>query len=60
MEMNKFYCCKGSVSHNYQTCNLIDPYHFWGISPRNLTLFTRPFLAGGVRGLGTRYQHLAD
>ena len=26
--------------------NLIGPYHFWGISPRNSTLFTRPFLAG--------------
>ena len=29
---------------NYRSLNLIGPYHFWGISPRNLTLFIRPFL----------------
>ena len=43
--MNKFYCCK-VLCNNYWSCNLIGPYHFWVISPRNLTLFTRPFLAG--------------
>ena len=32
------------LRNNQQSCNLIGPYHFWGISPRNLTLFTRPFL----------------
>ena len=26
---------------NYQSCNLIGPYHFWGICPRNLTSLTR-------------------
>ena len=26
-------------------CNLIGRYHFLGISSRNLTLFTRPFLS---------------
>ena len=46
MEMNKFYCCKGSVRNNYHSRSLIGHYHFWVISPRNLTLFTRPFLAG--------------
>ena len=39
----------------YSSCNLIGPYHFWRdvqdchfwvISPRNLTSFTRPFLTG--------------
>ena len=30
----------------YQSHNLIGPYHFWGKSPRNLTWFTRVFLAG--------------
>ena len=29
---------------NYRSLNFIGPYHFWGISPRNLTSFTRPFL----------------
>ena len=32
--------------NNYQSHNLIGPYHFWGKSPRNLTWFTRVFLAG--------------
>ena len=31
---------------NYQSRGRIGPYHFWGISPRNSTLFTRLFLAG--------------
>ena len=34
------------LSNNYRSHNLIAHYHYWGISPRNLTLFTRPFLAG--------------
>ena len=41
--MNKFYCCKGSV--NYWFHNLIGVYHFWVISARNSTFFTRSFLA---------------
>ena len=31
---------------NYQSCNLIGPYHFLEISLRNSTLFTRLFLTG--------------
>ena len=34
------------LRNNYRSCNLIGHYHFWGISPRNSTLFTRPFLTG--------------
>ena len=34
------------LRNNYQSRNLIGPYHFWGISPRNLVLFTRPFIGG--------------
>ena len=34
------------VHNNYQSYNLIGLYHFWGISPRNLTSFTRLFLTG--------------
>ena len=26
------------LCNNYQSHNLIGPYHFWGISPRNLTV----------------------
>ena len=34
------------LRNNYGSRNLIGHYHFWGISPRNSTSFTRPFLAG--------------
>ena len=34
------------VRNNYRSRNLIGHYPFWVISPRNLTSFTRPFLAG--------------
>ena len=34
------------LRHNYPTCNPIGPYHFWGISPRNSTSFTRLLLTG--------------
>ena len=36
------------LRNNYQSCNLIDPDHFWRIhaSLRNSTSFTRLFLAG--------------
>ena len=34
------------VHNNYRSLNLIGHYPFWVISPGNLTLFTRPFLAG--------------
>ena len=46
----KIYCCKGS--NNYRSHNLIGPYHFLGISPRNLTSFTRLFLAGRRTRIG--------
>ena len=35
-----FYCCTGIIN------NLIGPYQFWGITPRNSTWFTRSFLIG--------------
>ena len=34
------------LRNNYRPRNLIGDYHFWVISPRNSTSFTRPFLAG--------------
>ena len=43
MEMNKFYCLKEVLHNNYQSHNLIGPYHFWGISSKNSTSFTRLF-----------------
>ena len=39
------------LCNNYWSRNLICPYLFWVISPRNSTSFTRPFLAGRPRGL---------
>ena len=41
-EMKKFV--REVLRNNYWSCNLIGLYHFWGISPRNLTLFTGQFL----------------
>ena len=39
-----FFTIVRELLHNdYQSHSLIGPYHFLGISPRNLTLFTRPF-----------------
>ena len=43
MEMNKFECCYVIIS-DLAACIGLSP--FWGISPRNSTSFTRPFLAG--------------
>ena len=43
--MNNYTVVREVLCNKYQSCNLIGHYHFWGISPRNLTLFTRPFLA---------------
>ena len=45
MEMNKFRSCREVLCNDYQSRNLISPYHFWGISPWILTSSTRPFLA---------------
>ena len=36
---------RGVLRNNYQSRNLIGPYHFWGISPRNSTSFTGSLLA---------------
>ena len=41
-----FTAVREVLRNNYQSPNLIGHYHFWVISPRNSTLFTRPFLAG--------------
>ena len=38
-----FTVVRGVLWNDYQPCNLIRPYQFWA---RNLTLFTRLFLAG--------------
>ena len=43
VEMNKFTVAREVLHNNYQFCS---PYHFWGINPRNSTLFTTPFFAG--------------
>ena len=44
----KFTVVREVLCNNYRSHNLIGPYNFWGISQRNLTLFTRPgdMLAG--------------
>ena len=46
---------KEVLRNNYQTCNLIGPYHFWGISPRSLS--PDCFSPGGAHGLGMRLVH---
>ena len=46
VEIKDFIVVREVLRNNYQSRNLIGPYHFWGISLRNLTCFTRPFLAG--------------
>jgi len=46
MEMTNFTVVSAVLRNNYWSRNLIGPYRFWVISPRNLTSFTRPFLAG--------------
>ena len=45
-QIKNFTVVKEVLCNNYRSCNLTGPYHFWVISPRNSTLFTRPFLAG--------------
>ena len=44
--MNNFTVVREVLRNNYRSHNLIGPYHFWRISPRNSTLFTRPFFTG--------------
>ena len=42
------------LCNNYQSYNLIGPYHFWGINPRNSTYSPDCFSPGGTHGLGMR------
>ena len=46
VEIKNFTIVREVLRINYLSRNLISPYHFWGISPRNSTLFTRFFLTG--------------
>ena len=46
MKITNFTSVREVLHNNYWSHNVIDLYHFMGISPRNLTLFTRRFLAG--------------
>ena len=46
MEITNSTVVREVLRNNYRSRNLIGHYHFWGISPRNSTSFTRPFLAG--------------
>ena len=46
MEMTNFTVVSTVLHNNYWSRNLIGPYRFRVISPKNLTLFTRPFLPG--------------
>ena len=46
MEMTNFIVVSAVLRNTYWSCNLIGPYRFRVISPRNSTLFNRPFLAG--------------
>ena len=50
MEMSIFTVVREVLRNNNLSLNLIGPYHFWIISPRNLTLFTRPVLLMWVWG----------
>ena len=36
------------LRNNYRSCNLIGSYHYWEISPRNSTSFTRQFFCQKV------------
>ena len=53
MEMTNFIAIRAVLCNNYWSHNLIGPYRFWAISPRNSTSFTRPFHAGRYGGLVT-------
>ena len=46
MEMTNFTVVSKVLRNNDWFCLVIGLYRFWVISPRNSTLFTRPFLAG--------------
>ena len=53
MEMTNFIAIRAVLCNNYWSHNLIGPYRFWAISPRNSTSFTRQFHAGRYGGLVT-------
>ena len=44
--LTNFTVARKVLRNNYRSRNLIGHYPFWVISPRNSTLFTRPFLTG--------------
>ena len=46
VEIKIFTVVREVLCNYYQSHNLIGPHHFWGISPRNSTFYTRPPLAG--------------
>ena len=52
VEIKNFTIVKEVLCKNYQSCNLIGPYHFLGTNPSNSTSFTRLFLAGRRAGAG--------
>ena len=54
-----FIVVREVLRNNYWSCNLIVPYHFWVITPRNSTLSTRPFLTGRCTRLGLICQTIA-
>ena len=47
-----FIVVREVLHNNYQSHNLIGPYHFWAISPRNSTSFTRSFLTRRCKQAG--------
>ena len=48
IEINIFTVVWEVLCDNYKSCNLIGPYHFWGVSPTNLTLLTRTVSRWGM------------
>ena len=60
VEIKNFVVVREVLHNNYRSQNLIGPYHFWCISPRNSTSFARLLLPRGGCGLGTRLQIYAN
>ena len=58
MEMTNFTVVRVVLRNNYWSRNLIGPYCFWEISPRNSTLFTRPILTMRRTWAGHETKHL--
>ena len=59
MEMSNFTVVRAVLRNDYWSRNLIGPYRFCVISPRNSSSFTRLFLAGRCARAGheTRGYH---